>query len=118
MGHLRGFFTRISEWGYPDVPRRIPVYACDRPIPDHPLPKFLDDPTAAKFMAAARNLPEEFDRLAIELLARTGMRKGELLALTVDAVVQIGTAYWLHPRGQTAQRPIHPPAPSRQRNDR
>jgi integrase/recombinase XerD len=33
--------------------------------------------------------------LIVELLARTGIRRGELLALTVDAVVQIGSAYWL-----------------------
>jgi hypothetical protein len=33
--------------------------------------------------------------LIVELLARTGIRRGELPALTVDAVVQIGSAYWL-----------------------
>jgi len=33
----------------------------------------------------------------IELLARTGVRRSELLAMTVDAVVQIGSAYWLGP---------------------
>ena len=34
----------------------------------------------------------------VELLARTGMRVSELRALTVDAVVQIGSAYWLRIR--------------------
>ncbi|WP_328674847.1 tyrosine-type recombinase/integrase [Streptomyces sp. NBC_00328] len=29
------------------------------------------------------------------MLARTGMRRSEMLGLTVDAVVQIGSAYWL-----------------------
>ena len=112
MGHLRVFFERIAEWGYDDVPIRTPVYASDRPIKNKPLPKFLDDPTAAKFMAAARALPDPFDRLAIELLARTGMRKGELLGLTTDAVVQIGSAYWLRtPVGKLHNDryiPLHP----------
>lgn len=112
MGHLRAFFERIAEWGYDDVPIRIPVYVSDRPIKNKPLPKFLDDPTAAKFMAAARALPDPFDRLAIELLARTGMRKGELLRLTIDAVVQIGSAYWLRtPIGKLHNDryiPLHP----------
>jgi integrase len=112
MGHLRTFFERITEWGYPDTPTRIPVFACDRPIKDRPLPKFLDDPCAAKLLAAGRALPDRFDRLAVELLARTGMRKGELLGLTVDAVVQIGSAYWLRtPVGKMHTDryiPLHP----------
>lgn len=112
LGHLRGFFARIAEWGYHDAPDRIPVYSSDRPIKDDPLPRFLDDPSAAKFMAAARALPDQFDRLAIELLARTGMRKGELLGLTIDSVVQIGSAYWLRtPVGKLHNDryiPLHP----------
>src|SRR5205823_4101691 len=112
LGHLRCFFERISEWDYPDTPARIPVFASDRAIKDRPLPRFLDDPAAAKPLAAARALPDRFDRLAVELLARTGLRKGELLGLTVDAVVQIGSAYWLRtPVGKThADRyiPLHP----------
>jgi integrase len=114
MGHLRAFFERIAEWDYDDVPTRIPVFASDRPLKDRPLPKFLDDPSAAKLMTAARALPERFDRLAVELLARTGMRKGELLGLTVDAVVQIGSAYWLRtPVGKMRTDryvPLHPAA--------
>jgi integrase len=114
MGHLRAFFERIAEWDYPDVPPRIPVFASDRPLKDRPLPKFLDDPSAAKLMSAARALPDRFDRLAMELLARTGMRKGELLGLTVDAVVQIGSAYWLRtPVGKMRTDryiPLHPTA--------
>jgi hypothetical protein len=58
------------------------------------LPRFFDDPSAAKLMSAARALPDRFYRLVVELLARA-MRKGGLLGLTVDAVVQIGSAYWL-----------------------
>lgn len=95
MGHLRSFFTRIIEWGYDDVPARVPVYREDRPRLDRPLPKFLDDGQAAAFMAAARALPDRLDRLIVQILARTGMRRCELLGLSIDAVVQIGTGYWL-----------------------
>jgi integrase len=112
MGHLSAFFNRIIEWDYPDAPARPPVFASDRPIKDNPLPRFLDDAATAKFMAAARQLPDPFGRLAIEILARTGMRKGELLGLTTDAVVQIGSAYWLRvPLGKLHNDryiPLHP----------
>jgi integrase len=112
MGHLRTFFTRITEWGYDDAPARTPVYASDRPRLDKPLPKFLDDAQAAAFMNAARALPDPLDRLIVTALARTGMRRGELLGLTVEAVVQIGTGYWLRtPIGKLHTDryiPLHP----------
>ena len=112
IGHLHTFFTRIIEWGYDDAPSRSPVYATDRPRLDKPLPKFLDDAQAAAFMNAARALPDPLDRLIVIALARTGMRRGELLGLTVDAVVQIGTGYWLRtPVGKLHTDryiPLHP----------
>lgn len=112
MGHLRSFFTRIIEWDYDDVPARVPVYASDRPRLDRPLPKFLDDAAAAAFMRAAADLPDPLDRLIVQILARTGMRRGELLGLTIDAVVQIGTGYWLRtPVGKLHTDryiPLHP----------
>jgi integrase len=112
VGHLRGFFDRIIEWDYPDVPARPPVFAGDIPIKDRALPRFLDDAASAKLLVAARNLADPFDRLVVEMLARTGMRKGELLGLTVDAVVQIGSAFWLRtPVGKLHNDryiPLHP----------
>ena len=112
MGHLSTFFTRIIEWDYDDAPNRVPVYRTDRPRLDKPLPKFLDDPQAAAFMTAAKNLPDPLDRLIVLALARTGMRRGELLGLSVDAVVQIGTGYWLRtPVGKLHTDryiPLHP----------
>ncbi|MDO5500890.1 MAG: site-specific integrase [Propionibacteriaceae bacterium] len=112
MGHLHSFFTRIIEWDYDDVPARVPVYRSDRPRLDKPLPKFLDDAAAAVFMAAARELPDPLDRLMVIALARTGMRRGELLGLTIDAVVHIGTGYWLRtPVGKLHTDryiPLHP----------
>lgn len=45
-------------------------------------------------MRAAANAPQ-LDRLVIEVLARTGLRVGELCALEANAVVRIGATYWL-----------------------
>jgi Phage integrase family len=48
----------------------------------------LDDPTAAKFMAALAVDPNLRRRLIVELLARTGIRVGELGGLEDDAMVR------------------------------
>jgi site-specific recombinase XerD len=95
LGMLRTFFERIIEWDYDDAPARLPIYSTDFPVLDEPLPKFLDDPTAAKFMAALANDPNQRRRLMVELLARTGMRVGELAALEDDAVVRQGDLHQL-----------------------
>ena len=78
LGTLRTFFERVIEWGYADAPVRVPVYGDDLPRADDALPRFLDDPTAAKFMATLATDPNRRRRLVVELLARTGMRVGEL----------------------------------------
>ena len=63
-------------------------------------------------MVAARACRDPRDRLVIELLARTGMRAGELVGLEADAVVRIGGAYWLRiPLGKLRNDryvPLHP----------
>ena len=46
-----------SEWGWPDAPARVPILPGDLPRQDHPLPKALDDPAAAKLLRAAQNHP-------------------------------------------------------------
>ena len=105
------------------------MFPGDLPIVDKPLPRFLDDAAAAKLLRATRADADPLSRLIVELLARTGIRRGELLALTVDAVVQIGSAYWLripigklhndryiplHPQLKaTARRLDHPPPTQR-----
>ena len=76
LGMARTFFERIIDWDYPDAPRRVPIFTGDLPKADEPTPKFLDDPTAAKFMAALATDPNRRRRLIVELLARTGMRAG------------------------------------------
>ena len=92
---LRTFFERIIEWDYDDAPARLPIHSSDFPALDEALPKFLDDPTAAKFMAALADDPNRRRRLMVELLARTGMRVGELAALEDDAVVRQGDLHQL-----------------------
>ncbi|HZE16857.1 MAG TPA: site-specific integrase, partial [Mycobacterium sp.] len=110
--NLHCFFTRIAEWGYPDAPTRTLMFPGDLPIVDKPLPRFLDDAAAAKLLRATRSDADPLSRLIVELLARTGIRRGELLSLTVDAVVQIGSAYWLRiPIGKLHNDryiPLHP----------
>ena len=63
-------------------------------------------------MAAARASTDPRDRLVVELLARTGMRAGELADLEADAVVQIGAGHWLRiPLGKLRNDryvPLHP----------
>ena len=88
------------------------VFSGDLPLRDEPLPRFLDDGAFTKLLQATRADPDPFVRLAVEFLARTGLRKGEFLDLTVDSVVQIGAAYWLHvPLGKLRTDryiPLHP----------
>jgi site-specific recombinase XerD len=109
---LRMFFERIIEWDWADAPARNPIIGRDIPPRPEPLPKFLDDRDAAKLMAAARAASDPMDRLVVELLARTGMRAGELCDLEADAVVKIGDAFWLRiPLGKLRNDryvPLHP----------
>jgi integrase len=111
LGTLRTCFERVSEWDYPDAPRRVLIFNGDLPTPDDPLPKFLTDPEAAKLMRAAAGA-EPTQRLVIEMLARTGLRVGELCALTADAVVFISGRHWLRvPIGKLHNDryvPLHP----------
>jgi integrase/recombinase XerD len=110
--NLHCFFDRTAEWGYPNAPTRPLIFVGDLPIIDKPLPRFLDDAAAAKLLRAARADVDPLARLVTELLARTGIRRGELLELTVDAVVQIGSAFWLRvPVGKLHNDryiPLHP----------
>ena len=112
MRTIRQFFERIIEWDWPGAPARNPVIAWDIPEKPGPLPKFPGDRDAAKVMAAARASTDPRDRLVVELLARTGMRAGELANLDADAVVRIGAGHWLHiPLGKLRTDrhvPLHP----------
>ncbi|HEY3261190.1 MAG TPA: tyrosine-type recombinase/integrase [Pseudonocardiaceae bacterium] len=92
---LRCVFERLTEWQHPDAPARVPIFGGDIPTKDRPLPRFLDDAAAAKLLRAARTHPDPLVRVIVEVLARTGLRRSELAALTTDAIVRIGSAWWL-----------------------
>ena len=111
LGTLRTCFERVSEWGYPDAPTRVLIFNGDLPTPDAPLPKFLSDVDAGKLMQAAAEADPP-SRLVIEMLARTGLRVGELCDLTADAVTLINRRHWLRvPIGKLHNDryvPLHP----------
>jgi hypothetical protein len=52
LGTLRMFFIRLDEWGWAEAPPKVPMFTGDLPRTDHPLPRALDDASAAP--AAAR----------------------------------------------------------------
>jgi site-specific recombinase XerD len=109
---IRIFVERLIEWDWPDAPDRNPILHGDIPPRPEPLPKFLNDQDAAKFMAATRAHPKPRHRLVGEMLARTGMRVSELCDLAADAVTKIGDAHWLRvPVGKLRNDrfiPLHP----------
>jgi integrase len=108
---LRVVFERLIEWDHPDTPARNPILWTDLPKLDEPLPKFLDDEQAAKFMAAAVRLDPQ-RRLIVEMLARTGLRVTEFCELTHDAIVKLNETNWLRvPVGKLHTDryvPLHP----------
>jgi integrase len=112
LGMIRTFFERIIDWDWDDAPRRVPIFAGDVPKADEPTPKFLDDPTAAKFMATLAVDPDRRRRLLVEMLARTGMRAGEVGGVRDDAMFRVGDRWWLRiPLGKLHNDrnvPLHP----------
>lgn len=112
LGTLRMFFIRLEEWDWPEAPGRVPMFLGDLPRQDQPLPKALDDHTAAMLLHAARQQKRLLVGVTVEVLLRTGMRVGEYTALRADAIVQIGAAPWLHvPVGKLHDDrylPLHP----------
>ena len=111
LSMLRVVFERLIEWDHPDTPTRNPILWTDLPKLDEPLPKFLDDDQAAKFMAAAVRLDPQ-RRLVVEMLARTGLRVTEFCELTHDAIVTMNETNWLRvPVGKLHTDryvPLHP----------
>jgi site-specific recombinase XerD len=112
LGTLRMFFVRIDEWGWDEAPPRVPMFPGDLPRQDHPLPRALDDATAAKLLRAAQNDRRMLVRVTVEVLLRTGLRVSEFTGLQADAVVLIGAGPWLHvPVGKLREDrylPLHP----------
>ena len=109
---VKNLIDRLQEQDAPDAPVGKLVLPDDLPLQDKPLPRFIDDAAFAKLLVAARADEDPFVRLAVEFLARTGLRIGEFLDLTTGAVVQIGSGYWLRvPIGKLHNDryiPLHP----------
>jgi site-specific recombinase XerD len=112
LGTLRMFFVRIDEWGWDEAPPRVPMFPGDLPRQDHPLPKALDDASAAKLLRAAQADRRMLVRVTVEMLLRTGLRVSEYTSLAAGAVVLIGAGPWLHvPVGKLREDrylPLHP----------
>ncbi|HZT66872.1 MAG TPA: tyrosine-type recombinase/integrase [Acidimicrobiales bacterium] len=109
---LKAFFARLVDWEWPEAPARIPIGSADMPRVPDPLPKALDDPAAARFLAAAAAESDRRRQLCVELLARTGMRVSELCGLADDAVSNRSGSAWLRvPVGKLYNDryvPLHP----------
>ncbi len=109
---LRMFFLRIEEWGWDEAPPRVPMFPGDLPRLDHPLPKALDDATAARLLRAAQDDRRMLARVTVEMLLRTGLRVSEFTGLRARAMVLIGAGPWLHvPVGKPRDDrylPLHP----------
>ena len=109
---LKVFLDRTAEWGWDDTPVRARVFGTDLPPTPEALPKALDDASAARFMAAARDETDPLTQLCVEMLARTAMRVGELCDLAADAVECRSGSWWLRvPVGKLRNDryiPLHP----------
>src|SRR5262249_6585119 len=112
LGTLRMFFIRSDEWGWDEAPPKVPMFTGDLPRTDHPLPKALDDASAARLLRAAQAGKRLLVRVTVEVLPRTGLRVSESTGLQAGAVVQIGAGPWLHvPAGKLREDrylPLHP----------
>ena len=112
LGTLRMFFVRIDEWGWDEAPARVPMFPGDLPRQDHPLPRALDDATAAKLLRTAQADRRMLVGVTVEMLLRTGLRVSEFTGLQAGVVVHIGAGPWLHvPVGKLREDrylPLHP----------
>jgi integrase len=92
--------------------RSFAAFPGDLPRLDRPLPRALDDASAAKLLRAAQADRRMLVRVTVEMLLRTGLRVSELTGLRASAVVLIGAGPWLHvPAGKLRQDrylPLHP----------
>ena len=90
LGFLRTFFERIIEWDYDDAPARLPIHSSDFPPSTNHCPGSWTIRRRPSSWPHWPTIPTVSRRLMVELLARTGMRVGELAALEDDAMVRLG----------------------------
>ncbi|MFC9555833.1 tyrosine-type recombinase/integrase [Rhodococcus sp. NPDC056960] len=111
MGHLSAFYQRIIEWDYPDIP---PGRRSTRRTGRSRTSRCRGSSTTAPPRSSSprpATCPTSSIVSASSALAH-GHAQGRLLGLTVDSVVQIGSAYWLRiPIGKLHNDryvPLHP----------
>ena len=93
---LRNFFDDVSAWGWAEAPRRRLLFATDIPRQPEMLPRALAPDIDRALMAAVSELSDPFARLAITVLRHTGLRRGELLDLELDGLMDFGASgTWL-----------------------
>lgn len=87
---LRNFLDDITAWGWAEAPRRRLVFATDIPRQPDMLPRALAPDADRALMAAVGDLADPFARTAITILRHTGLRRGELLDLELDCLMDFG----------------------------
>ncbi|MDA8266386.1 MAG: tyrosine-type recombinase/integrase [Actinomycetota bacterium] len=93
---LRNFFDDITAWGWAEAPKRRIVFATDIPRQPTMLPRALPPDVDRALMAAVNDLDDPFARAAITILRHTGLRRGELLDLELDCIMDFGpSGTWL-----------------------
>jgi integrase len=93
---LRNFLDDITAWGWAEAPRRRLVFATDIPRQPAMLPRALAPDVDRALMTAVGDLADPFARAAITILRHTGLRRGELLDLELDCLMDFGlSGTWL-----------------------
>ena len=112
LGMLRTFFDRIIEWDWADAPPAPRSSPSTCPSPMTRCPGSSTTPKPPGCCGPPRPIPDPLRRLVVELLARTGLRVGELCDLDADAVVtHRRRLVAAGPGRQAPQRPLRPAAP-------
>ena len=115
MRIVRAFFERIIEWDWPDAPARNPVIAGDIPKKPEPLPKFLDDPDAARLMAAARASTDPRDGSSSRCWPAPACGPVSSPTSTPTRSCRSVRPLAADPARQAPQRPLRPAAPRARR---
>ena len=93
---VRNMFDDLTLWGWAERPKRRLIFSSDVPRLPRPLPRGLAPDVDAALVAEAAGLEDDFARVGIHVLRRTGLRLGELLDLSLDCLVDYGpTGTWL-----------------------
>lgn len=93
---LRSFLDDVTAWGWSDAPQRRLMFAADLPRQPDMLPRALAPDIDRALMAAVSELTDPFARVAITILRHTGLRRGELLDLELDCLMDYGpSGTWL-----------------------